>query len=301
MRNKLKILLIIIILSVTGFAACNKTSNSLQNDAIARVGNNKLTIEMLLNEIPDHVLKQDTVSAILEFRDSWVEDKTVEREAYQNKIHLSPDYKKRVERIQNQLLIDIYKEFLLTEIGDDLSVSMEEAQNYYQANKDRFVLDEKYVRFRHLTTRTRVEADNARRDLLSGREWDDVVKNYSIEPDKQLHNSEKFFPMSMAVADIQILNRYLQAIGRTEISPIANRGGYFHFVQLMEEKAEGTHPDLDWLIEQIREWLFLEKSRRFINTHIRNLYLQAEANNEIEISNVASIEEKLNQYLNQQK
>lgn len=301
MRNKLKILLILIIVSVSGFAACNKTSDSLQNDAIARVGNNELTIDMVLNEIPEHVLKQDTVSAMLEFRDSWVEDKTVEREAYQNKIHLSPDYKKRVERVQNQLLIDIYKEFLLNEIRDDLTVSMEEAQNYYQANKDRFVLDEKYVRFRHLTTRTRVEADNARRELLSGREWEDIVKTYSIEPDKQLRNSEKFFPTSMAIADIRILNRYLQAIGITEISPIANRGGYFHFVQLMEEKAAGTHPDLDWLIVEIREWLFLEKSRRFINTHIRNLYLQAEANNEIEISNVASIEEKLNQYLNRQK
>lgn len=301
MQNKLKILFIIIIVSLSGFIACKKSTDSLQENAIAKVGNNELTIDIILDEIPDYVLKQDTLAAIEEFRDSWVENKTIEREAFQNRVHLSPDYKKRLERVQNQLLIEMYKEFLLSEFHNELSVSMEEAQNYYQANKDRFVLDEKYVRFRHLTAHTRVEADNARRELLSGKEWEEIVKTYSIEPDRQLQNSEKFFPISMALADVQILNRYLQAIGRTEISPIANRGGHFHFVQLMEEKAAGSHPDLDWLIDQIRDWLFLEKSRRLINTHIRNLYLQAEANNEIELSNVASIEEKLKQYLNQQK
>lgn len=301
MQNKLKILSTIIVVSVACLIACEKSADSLRENSIAKVGNNELTIDKVFEEIPDYILKQDTLAAIEEYRDSWVENKTIEREAFQNRVHLSPDYKKRLERIQNQLLTDMYKEFLLSEFQDELSVSMEEAQNYYQANKERFVLDEKYVRFRHLTTRTRTEADNARRELLNGKEWDDVVKTYSIEPGKQLQNSDKFFPISMALADIQILNRYLQAIGRTEISPIANRGGYFHFVQLMEEKAAGAHPDLDWLIDQIQDWLFLEKSRRLINTHIRNLYLQAEANNEIELSNVASIEEKLNQYLNKQK
>jgi len=298
--NKLLHILLIIIIPVFQLISCQKSSDALQEDVIAKVGNYELTLEMVLNEVPGYVLKQDTMSAIEQYRSSWIEKRTIEREARKNKLHLSPAFTKRLNRIQNQLLIDIYKEFLLNEFKDDLDVSREESQNYFQANKERFVLDEKYVRFRHLTTRTRVEADNARRELLRGEDWQTVVDKYSIEPDKQFQNSEKFFPISMALADIRIMNQYLKVIGRTEISPIATVGGNFHFVQLMEEKAAGDHPNLDWLIEQIRDWLFLEKSRRLVNTHIRNLYLQAEANNEIEKSNVASIKEKLNKYLNQQ-
>ena len=54
-------------------------------------------------------------------------------------------------------------------------------------------------------------------------------------------------------------------------------------------KSEGEYPELDWLIPQIQDWLELEKSRRITNAYIRNLYLQAEANNEIELANVSDI------------
>lgn len=82
-----------------------------------------------------------------------------------------------------------------------------------------------------------------------------------------------------------MLNRYLRVIGPSEISPIYRSGNEYHFVQLIEERPEGDHPDLDWLIEQIREWLTLEKRKRAFNTYVKNLYLQAQANNEIKIYN----------------
>ena len=57
-------------------------------------------------------------------------------------------------------------------------------------------------------------------------------------------------------------------------------------VQLLDERAKGDHPDLEWLIDQIKEWLILEKRRRVFNTYVKNLYLQAQANNEIETFDV---------------
>ncbi|MGF1670731.1 MAG: peptidyl-prolyl cis-trans isomerase [Balneolaceae bacterium] len=292
MRNKLHISIVVIVGSSFMFS-CQPSSGTLPDSVIAKVGNYELTLKMALDEIPEFILREDTIGAIENYRTNWIENKTIEREARQRRLHQTADYNKRISRFQNQLLVDLYKEFLLNEFMDDLKVTREEAQNYYQENKDRFVLEEKYVRFRHLTARTRVEADNARRDLLNGVDWDTVANRYSIEPDQQIKNSERYYPISMALADIRILNQYLNVIGITEISPIANRGGYFHFVQLLEEKPEGDHPDLDWLVDQIENWLFLEKSRRLVNTHIRNLYLQAEANNEIDKPNVATIESKI--------
>ncbi|HBQ58963.1 MAG TPA: hypothetical protein DD671_04890, partial [Balneolaceae bacterium] len=46
----------------------------------------------------------------------------------------------------------------------------------------------------------------------------------------------------------------------------------------------------DWLIEQIKEWLTLEKRKRAFNTYVKNLYLQGQANNEIKIHSVNNVE-----------
>ena len=56
------------------------------------------------------------------------------------------------------------------------------------------------------------------------------------------------------------MNRYLQRIGITEISVIEQVGNEYHFVQLLEEKPKGEHPDLEWLLSEIQQWLLLEKN-----------------------------------------
>jgi hypothetical protein len=79
------------------------------------------------------------------------------------------------------------------------------------------------------------------------------------------------------------MNRYLQRIGLSEISVIEKVGNEYHFVQLLEEKPKGEHPDLELLLSEIQQWLLLEKKRTSFKSYQQNLYLQAEANNEIEI------------------
>ncbi len=90
----------------------------------------------------------------------------------------------------------------------------------------------------------------------------------------------------MALAHHEVMNTMIRRIGITEISPIRRVNGDYHFVQLMETRPEGGHPDLDWLIGQIKEWLLLERRRRHFNSYVKNLYLNAQSNNEIDTYNV---------------
>ena len=286
--NCLKILLIIFVIYLP-LSGCGKSSGSLPENVLAKVGSEELTIEKAMSEVPSFLLKQDSARVLEKYRDQWAENKIIENEAYKNRVHLSEEYELRLESLKKELLKDLYKEMLIAQFGDQFRVSRDEAQNYYQANKEQFVLNEKHVRYRHLSTRTRTEAAEARRALLNGESWENVANKYSLNPEIQLKNAQRLYPISMAGGDIEILNRYLKVIGLSEISPIARSGNGFHFVQLLEEKAEGDHPDLDWLVEQIEEWLYLEKTRKFISSHIRNLYLEAEANNEIEKTYVEEV------------
>ncbi|NBB75860.1 MAG: hypothetical protein GVY02_00650 [Bacteroidetes bacterium] len=156
------------------------------------------------------------------------------------------------------------------------------------------MLGNKYIRYRHLTTNSREQAEQANRELSNGVEWELVVERYSLNPEFELRNATMYWPEELAAAEIPALNNYLRVMGITERSPIHYHGGRYHLLQLMDIKSEGESPELDWLIPQIKEWLRLEKARRIVNAYLRNLYLQAESNNEIESLDVNTIESLLN-------
>ncbi|MEX2602507.1 MAG: peptidyl-prolyl cis-trans isomerase [Balneolaceae bacterium] len=270
-------------------AGCSDRDVNRESEVLARVGDQVLTLEQALSEIPKSVLQQDTLQAMENYQSSWIDRQILLQEALRIGLDENPELQRRFERLRSQLLENALREMLFSQSDADTDVTREEAQAYYETHKDRFVLNERHVKFRHLTTRTRTDAENARQALLRGISWPDVTEQYSINPGLQLRQSEHFFPVSMAAADIPVMNQYMDRIGIMEITPIHQHGNGFHFVQLTERMEEGDHPDLDWLISQIVEWLKMEKKQRLFNSYIRNLYLQADANNEIEQVNVREV------------
>lgn len=272
---------------------CTQPYQADNSPVLASVGNQSLTINEALSHIPGSVMSEDSIKAVQSFIDQWIEKQVAVRQAERMGLQNSSQVREKMERLRKQILEEALREQLLIQNLDQVLVSREEAQNYYQAHKDQFILSERYVRFRHITTRTRTDADNANRDLMRGDDWEEILQKYSINPNRQLRESNQFWPISMASESIPMLNRYLNVIGITERSPIYFFGGEYHFVQLMEERPAGEAPDLEWLIPQIEEWLRLEKARRITNSYIRNLYLEANSNNEIRKANVNEIESML--------
>lgn len=279
---------------------CTSRTQPGGDHPIASVDGSYLYLGQALQEIPVFVLEQDSAGAVQNYAERWVRQQISLQHAERIGFHQSQDFKNQMDRYYKQALEAQLKEYILLENRDEIQVSMEEAQNYYQANKDRFMLDETYLQFRHLTTRTRTEAEHASTDIANGIPWEEVVKKYSVDPELQLRQSAIYWPESLAAADIPALNEYLGIMGITERSPVHFYEGQYHFVQLMDIKSEGESPELEWLIPQIQEWLRLEKSRRITNAYIRNLYLQADANNEIEIVDVSDIQRILSDRLKNQ-
>jgi hypothetical protein len=274
-------------------SACDQLQSGVKSNEIASVYGESLTVDEAITTMPRFYLEQDSVLAILQFRDQWVEDQIAANHARELGLDETEDFRSRMKQLETDLLKMMLREAILSENRNELSVTDEEAQQYYQNNRDQFLIDERYVRFRHITTRTRVDAENANQDLMNGVEWTTVLENYSVDPDYQQEFSEQFWPESLVLADYPQLREYLGFIGITERSPITYENGNFHFIQLTEEITSGEYPDLDWLIPQIKEWLAVEKSRRLVSGYLRNLYLQAESNNEIESADVDKLEELL--------
>lgn len=279
----MRIVLLITLLLVS----CTRKSDNAE-PILARVGSATLTYSEARSSIPDFLFEEDSIAAYISFREEWIENQIVLQDAYRLRIHRKPEIQDRLDKVREDFLTQITQEYFLAEMEEEIQVTDEEARAYYQEHKDSFVLEERYVRYRHMITTSLEDAQKARNDLLRGIEWNDVAEAFSINPELAIRESERFWPESIAADEVAVLNRYLKVIGLSEITVIERVGDQYHFVQLLEERAQGDHPDLEWLIDQIKEWLILEKRRRAYNTYVKNLYLQAQANNEIETFDVHS-------------
>lgn len=270
--------------------SCTEKRSSADRTVIASVAGERLTLQNALDDIPPEMIKEDSIQTIYSYANQWIQSRIAIDHAQRIGIQNTPEFNKKLERYRNQLLETLLTENIIIQNETELEVSREEAQNYYQSNRDQFLLDEKYIRFRHLTTDTRAAAENANREIMAGQDWEEVVERYSSEPESQLRHSTQFWPISLAAYDLPPVNQQLRIIGITERSPIIFFRGQYHWVQIIEERTEGEYPDLEWLIPQIERWLEHEKTRRLTNGYLRNLYLQAESNNEIELINVSELQ-----------
>jgi hypothetical protein len=190
------------------------------------------------------------------------------------------------------------QEYVLANRSTQPETTREEARNYYQQNKDSFTLNERFVRFRHMIAESAQEAQQAKSELMGGISWNDVVQKYHIKPRRASNQSDKFVPITMATPDAPQMHQFLEVIGITEISPIRFQDGNYHFVQLMEERPAGHNPDLQWMLDNLQEWLVVKKKKDELNAYIKNLYLRAKANNEIEINNVFDSDSSVNRPFN---
>ncbi|MTI86685.1 MAG: hypothetical protein FH748_01815 [Balneolaceae bacterium] len=266
-------------------AGCNRSPMN-QDHQLAQVGNSVLYKAEAKANIPSHIFEADSISAYHNYRDDWIRREIVLQEAERINFTNQQNVQAQLKRIQDEYILQAVQDYIIAQHDNDITITDEEARSYYQQNKDKFTLNERYVRYRHLSAGSRSDAQNARQELLAGIPWPEVAQKYGINPELNIQESERFWPISVAGGEIEQLSIYLNIIGISEISPIHREGNNYHFVQLMEERPKGAHPELDWLIEEIKQWLLLEKRKRAFNSYVKNLYLQGQANNEIKIFNV---------------
>lgn len=265
--------------------SCQRAADNHPENSLAKVGNHYLTISEARAAIPDFILKQDSANAIRRYRDEWIQNQLILDEANRLGLSQKDDVRQKLRRAREEVLRQALKDYVIAS-KEDTTISDAEARSYFQAHKDKFALDEKFVKFRHVKTNTMKEARQARQALLDGVPWPEVARKYALDPETAIHESKQYWPISMAAVNIDIMHRYLTIIGQTEISPIQRVNGKYQFVQLMDSRAKGEQPDLEWLLTQIKKWMLLNKRRRNFSSYVKNLYLKAKTNNEIETFNV---------------
>ena len=259
---------------------------------LAEVGNHVLLLSDVRNSVPDEVYAADSLRVILNYQKNWVNRKLKVMEARRLRLDQNREVQRRVRQATESILVDAFNEAVYLDMKDE-PVTQSEAQSYYESNKDKFILAERHIRYRHIIAASLTDAQNARNALLRGRSWTSVAEQYSVNPQKAIRTSRQFFPASTAAMYFEEMNTFLQLIGVTEISPIRRIGDQYHFVQLIDSREAGEHPQVDWVIGQITEWLMLDRRKKHLRSMEQSLFLKAQANNELRIYDVTIPEQQI--------
>ncbi|MCH8566965.1 MAG: peptidyl-prolyl cis-trans isomerase [Balneolales bacterium] len=273
-------ILFLLLWLIAAMPACTLSTTAEDEIILAEVGTERLSLNQAILRIPALQLMSDSAGAVHKYRDQWIREQVLVNEAKRRNLQETEAFKTAKKQFERQLLQQLLMDQQLHN-AETASVSREEAMRFYEQHRDRFVLQERHVRFHHMIAPTMAEATRARNDLMRGVEWNTIAENYSTQPEYSIRNSTLFHPLSEALSELTQLAQFLNVIGVTEVSPIRVIDGNYHFVQLLENQDEGTVPELDWTLSQIQDWLAITHRNNQLNAFKQNLIRQAEANRQI--------------------
>lgn len=261
-------------------------TNGTKNVQLARVGSNYLTLDDAREEIPSFLLKRDSLQSLQNYRENWIREQLLLAEARSLQLEQQQTVRKRLVNAREEVLKSTLKELIIAQFSENVLITDREIQNYYEQHKAQLQLLERYVRFRHLETPELSIARAAREELRNGAPWPQVAHNYSLGPEAKINHAEKYWPVSSVLNELPSIKPYIATLDSGAISPIQRENGIYHFIQLTDARAEGDYSDPKWIKSELKDWLLIEKQRKHYNSYIKNLYLNAKEDNELDVFNV---------------
>lgn len=147
---------------------------------------------------------------------------------------------------------DVFKEQILKQINANVTISDEEAKDYYEKNKELYYAREEMVRAKHILIKTIDESGNELssdvqeqkkekiNEILkrakSGEDFDALVKQFSEDPGSKDNGGEYLFPREQM--DKEFENAAF-ALKPGEISNVVKTTYGYHIIKLEEKFVEG--------------------------------------------------------------
>lgn len=269
-------------------SGCSETQRNGDGTYLARVGSSYLTVDMARRAIPDFAYRTDSLQALASYRDQWIKEQVLLNEAQSLRLADREQVQRRLQKSHNQVLINALQDVILAEYQSQLKVSDREALRYYREHQKQLKLDERYVRFRHISNADLGAVRRARTQLQNDSTWSRVAREFSVNASEKINRADRFWPLSAVFNDLPIMKRYVATLDSGQISPIQRHEGLYHMVQLTGVREQGSTADPQWFIDEVKQWLIHEKRRKYYNSYVKNLYFSAKENNEMEVYNVTT-------------
>lgn len=241
-----------------------------KGQVIAVVGDEALTVEEVLAQMPDEIKTKLTPVDIREFAHRWIDTQVLYEEAKRRDLHEREDLKREFENVKRELLVNKLIEVTLS---GDVEVTDEEVAAFYEQNQDHFILEEDLVRAYHVLLPDRDTANQVRRLLRRGQSFEEACHAVLGDTANNQQWDLGYFQRDDIIPEVA---RTLFEMPRGGISlPIQSDYGY-HVVQLVDLKRKGELNPLENVREEIRLKLKTQKKRQRYERFLLQMKNQAD-------------------------
>ncbi len=267
-----KIAIIGIVLSA--LVSCRAISSFLNNEeAVAEVGSEKLYRKELNSLIPKGMAKEDSIRLARQYINSWALEQVFLNIAEEQLSKEELDVTKELEDYRKSLLKYKYEQLYVNE-RLDTEVSDDMVEEYYEANKEKFILQRPVVKARYL----RIADDSPTlakiRKKMSSDEAQDLVDADSLAYSSALKFSTwgnrwiditelaMEFPMDHVTLTMSVRNQWVERVDTTGVLDLA---------YISEMIKEGSVAPLEYCAPTIKDMIISARKQKLITSLERDL------------------------------
>jgi hypothetical protein len=225
---------------------------------VARVDNAELT-EADLNFVRSS--GGDPLMPPREYINDWIVTELLYIEASRRGLADSDELKRELEAVRKHLAVAA---LLQKEVyGDSAGVTDEAIAERFRSSADDFALHEDVVNASYATFNDRDVANLFRSDLLRGLQWHDAIWQVESDSARRSHllrtADHQYF--TRATLYPEELWKLAQTLGKEEVSFVIKTAGGYSVLKLHGVKHQGEIPDLEYVRNDIRDRLLIERRR----------------------------------------
>ncbi|XMO85614.1 peptidyl-prolyl cis-trans isomerase [Algibacter sp. AS12] len=283
MRKKIYILLVLV-----SVCSCEFLKTSDEGSPIARVNENYLYLDDIEDLVSEDASQEDSTLIVQNFIKRWATQQLLVDGA---KLNLGEDKQADFDRLVQQYKNDLYsKAYIeaLVERSVDRKVSFEEAEIYYNNNKEVFKLNEELIKFRYIHVNENIiDFDNIKKKLKRYNSEDrKALDSISIQFKSYSLNDSIWIKLSQVIKKIPSVNseNRNQLLKKSNFVQLKDSLGVY-LMQINDVLVRNDTAPLEYVKPTIDQIVINKRKLEFIRELEKDITKDAIKNKQFEIYN----------------
>ena len=272
-----KVLLLIALGAACACQMVNRVSDTaaeLFGDAVvARVGPHRLTRSELADYIPAGVSSEDSLGLAQQYIKAWAEELLFVDLAETRLSDDEKDVTKELEEYRRTLLKYRYEERYINERLDTL-ISDEEVRDYYQAHKDKFLVDRPLLKTRYMVIPAGSRNLRRLKELMASEDVVDAVAADSLAftaAIKYVDSSDNWMDAILLARDLGTDEVSMMKALRGRFIELKGDDGNLRVAYVVDIVQKGSPAPLDYCAERIEDIILSARKHELVSGLERDL------------------------------
>jgi len=248
---------------------------------LARVQDDYLLASEITSYIPKNILASDSVELSKSLIKKWVDNKILLQKAKQNLTEEDLNFDKQLEEYKNSLIIYKYQSKLLYQNLDTV-VDAQEIKNYFENNKNNFILDEDLIKINFIILSLDFDKVSEVRKLFFYNNKDKIAtEEYCKKNNLKYYLEDKWFRLQEIKSLIPLNINSISEIKYKEHE--FKDADFMYFIKIIDTRKTQEIKPLCFVKNDIQEIIIDKRKQNLLKKMHEDIFEEGIKKNKIEI------------------